>query len=77
MIYRGRWEITLSFHATMRAVQKGITEDIVKATLKNGKMKWFAKNNVLFTCKYKMGTVVCVGELKESNTIKIFTVEWR
>jgi len=61
----------------MRAVQRGITEDMINATLKNGKMKWFAKNNVRFECDYKIGTVICVGELKESNTIKILTIEWR
>jgi len=61
----------------MRAVQRNITEDMIKTTLKNGKMKWFAKNNVIVECKYKIGTVVCIGELKESNTIKILTIEWR
>jgi len=39
MIYTKKWEIELSTHAVMRAKQKGITADMIEATLKTGKIK--------------------------------------
>lgn len=76
MIYRNRWLFELSFHARKRARYKGITFDMIEATLKTGRVKKFAKNRIKFICSYKYGDVVCVGEIKSGNLIKILTIEW-
>lgn len=76
MIYRSPWVIKLSRHAKIQADVNFITTDMVEATLKTGRMKWFAKNNVKFICTYKRGNVICVGERKSGNEIKILTIEW-
>ena len=76
MIYRSPWIIKLSKHAIDKAWFAGITDDMIKATIINGRMKWFAKNNVDFVSRYKKGSVICRGQVKEVDTILIFTVMW-
>jgi len=77
MIYRNKWIIKLSHHAYTQATVRGITQDMIEATLKTGTMEWFGKNRVRFVGKYKKGHVVFIGEDKGNNIIKILTIEWR
>ena len=77
MIYRNHWEIDISEHAYKKADQRNITSDIIEATIINGKIEKFGKNMMKFICEYKRGQVVCVGEKKAENKIKIMTVEWK
>lgn len=76
MIYRERWRVRISRHADEQAWYRGITDDMIHATIRTGKMVRFGKNSVKFINKYKRGYVICVGEIKFNNFIKIFTVEW-
>jgi len=66
-------EIEIKRHALIRAMQRGITPDVIEATIKGGKVIKFRKNYFKFTKKYKQGTVICVGELS-CMKIKIITV---
>lgn len=76
MIYRNHYIIETSFHARKAARENGITFDMVESTIKNGKTKRFGKNGIKFISEYKRGKVICVGERKHENYIKILTVEW-
>ena len=61
-------------HAFMRALQRGVSPDIIEATIKGGKIERFGKHNVRFVKEYKKFTVVCVGQAIGTK-IKIFTIE--
>jgi len=74
MIYRGKWRISLSTHAQVEGSSVGITEDMIEATIKSGRMRWFAKNNVDFISEYKRGKVICRGQVKYDNFILILTI---
>lgn len=74
MIYRNKWMIKLSEHALRQAFSAWITPDMIVATIKTGKMKWFGKNFVDFINEYKIGRIVCRGCVKENNIILIITV---
>lgn len=76
MICRDRWIIELSCHAVRRAVWRGITPDMIESTIKNGRVERFGKNMLKFVSNYKRGNVICVGEMKSGNSIKILTIEW-
>lgn len=69
-----KYEIEIRRHALIRAMQRGITPDMIEATIKGGKIKRFGKNNVKFVKKYKNFEVVCVDEIS-GRRIKIVTVE--
>ena len=71
-----RYEIVIKRHALIRAMEREITPDMIEATIKAGKVKWFGKSNVKFTKEYKRFTVVCVDEVR-GNMIKIVTIERR
>ncbi|MBT4824653.1 DUF4258 domain-containing protein [Candidatus Woesearchaeota archaeon] len=67
------YDIEIKRHALIRAMQRGITPDIIEATIRGGKIKKHGKNYVRFYQKYKRGTIVCIGELKGTK-IKILTI---
>jgi hypothetical protein len=69
-----QYEIEIKRHALIRAMQRGITPDMVEATLKGGKIARFGKRNIKFYKKYKEFTVVCVDEIIGTK-IKIVTIE--
>lgn len=69
-----KYEIEIRKHAFVRAMERGITPDMIEATLVSGKMKRFGKNNVKFMKKYKHFTVICVDKII-GNKLKIVTVE--
>ncbi|MCS4541665.1 MAG: hypothetical protein HY929_05015 [Euryarchaeota archaeon] len=75
-IIREKWEVRVSHHAFIRAMERGITPDMIEATIKGGKTREFGRRMVKFTKEYKMGKVVCVGEKKEADKIKILTIKW-
>jgi len=57
-------------------MKRGITPDMVEATLKGGKIKKFGKNNLKFYKKYKNFIVICVDQVVGTK-IKIVTIERR
>ena len=69
-----QYEFEIKRHALIRAMQRGVTPDMVEATLKGGKIVRFGKNNLKFYKKYKMFTVVCVDQIIGTK-IKIVTIE--
>ena len=69
-------KIEIKRHAFIRAMERGITPDMIEATIKSGKIKRFGKNCVKFTKKYKHFDVICVDEMTVKR-IKIVTIERR
>lgn len=69
-----QYEFEIKRHAFIRAMQRGITPDMIEATLKGGKIKRFGKNNLKFYKKYKRFTVICVDQIIGTK-IKIVTIE--
>lgn len=69
-----KYDIEIKRHAFIRAMQRGVTPDMVEATLKGGIIKRFGKNNVKFFKEYKNFTVICVDEIIGTK-IKIVTIE--
>ena len=69
-----QYEIEIKRHAFIRAMQRGITPDMIEATIKGGSVKRFGKNNVKFIKRYKHFHVICVDEII-GNSIKIITIE--
>ena len=69
-----KYEIEIKQHAFIRAMERGITPDMIEATLKCGTIKRFGKNNIKLIRKYKHFQVICVDEII-GNKIKIVTIE--
>lgn len=69
-----QYDIEIKRHAFIRAMQRGITPDMIEATLKGGTIIRFGKNNLKFCKKYKRFTVICVDEIVGCK-IKIVTIE--
>ncbi len=70
------YEIEIRRHALIRAMQRGVSPDMVEATIKGGRIESFGKNNKRFSKKYKAFTVVCVDEITGTR-VKIVTIETR
>ena len=71
-----QFEIEIKNHASVRAVQRGITSKMIEATVKSGKIERFGRRNLRFVKQYKYFDVVCVDEIC-GNKIKIVTIEVR
>ena len=69
-----QYEFEIRRHALIRAMQRGVTPDMVEATLKGGKIVRFGKNNLKFYKEYKRFTVICVDQIIGAK-IKIVTIE--
>jgi len=69
-----QYEFEIRRHALIRAMQRGITPDMIEATLKGGKIVKFGKNNLKFIKAYKRFTVICVDQIIGTK-IKIVTIE--
>ncbi len=67
-------DIEIKRHAFVRAMQRGVTPDMIEAALKGGRIKRFGKNNLKFYKQYKNFTVICVGQITGMK-IKILTIE--
>lgn len=69
-----RYDIQISRHALLRALERHITPDMVEASIKGGKIQRFGKHGAKLIKPYKDFTVICVGEIK-GLAIKIMTIE--
>ena len=69
-----QYNFEIKRHAFIRAMQRGVTPDMIEATLKGGRTERFGKRNIRFYKDYKRFTVVCVDEVL-GDTIKIVTIE--
>jgi hypothetical protein len=69
-----QYKFEIRRHAFIRAMERGVTPDMIEATLKNGEVVRFAKNSIKFRKTYKRFTVICVDEII-GDTIKIVTIE--
>jgi hypothetical protein len=69
-----QYSIEISRHALLRALERGITPDMVEATINGGLLLRFAKNNIRLVKCYKNFKVICIGEMI-GNRIKIITIE--
>jgi hypothetical protein len=75
MINRNHYIIEISLHAQEMARERGITFDMIESTIKTGRIERFGKNGIKFISKYKRGSVICLGERKFGNYVKIITIE--
>lgn len=73
---RTKFDIVIKHHAFIRAMQRGVTPDMIEATIMGGKVKRYGKNYVKFIQNYKRFDVICVGEITGMK-IKIITIETR
>ncbi len=69
-----QYDFEIRRHAFIRAVQRGVTPDMIEAALKGGKIERFGKNNLRFVKEYKRFTVICVDQIIGTK-IKIVTIE--
>jgi len=76
IIVRGPWEVKISNHAYNQALRRGIYSFTIESAIKCGRMEWFGKNYVKFVLECRRGRLICLGEKKTHNFIKILTVEW-
>ena len=67
-----KYRLTITRHALLQALERGIDPDLVEQIIMKGKMVRFGKNNVKFVAKGKC-TLIAVGEIV-GGRIKIFTV---
>ena len=70
----GECEFEIKRHAFIRAMERGVSPDMIEATLRGGKVERFGKNNLRFSKNYKRFTVICIGEMT-GEKIKILTIE--
>lgn len=68
------FEIEIKRHAFDRAMQRGITPEIIEATIKGGKIVRHAKNHLKFIKQYKSFKVICVDRIQGEKII-IVTIE--
>jgi hypothetical protein len=68
--------VIIKRHAFVRAMERGITPDMIDAAIRSGRIERFGKRNVRFVKEYKDFDVVCVDEMIGSR-IKIVTVTRR
>jgi hypothetical protein len=73
---RTQYGFEIRRHALIRAMERGVTPDMIEATLKGGTIERFGKRNIRFCKEYKRFTVICVDEIT-GDIIKIVTIETR
>jgi len=69
-----QYDFEIKRHAFIRAMERGVTPDMIEATLKGGKIERYAKHGIRFVKEYKRFTVICVGQMIGTE-IRIFTIE--
>jgi hypothetical protein len=57
-------------------MERGVTPDMIEATLKSGKIERFGRRNIRFRKEYRRFTVICVDEIV-GDIVKIVTIETR
>ena len=69
---RTKYEIEIKHHTFIRAIQRGISPDLMENCIQNGSIGRFGKNYVRFISK----SIICIGEISGLK-IKIITIERR
>ncbi len=69
-----KFEFEISRHAFVRAMERGVTPDMIEATLRGGWVIKHGKNNYKFCKEYSDFMVVCVDRV-EGEKIIIVTIE--
>ena len=69
-----KYKLKIKTHAYLRAIERGIEPNSIESLLKNGKITRFGKHGVKFINEGKKRTIICVGELVNTE-LRIFTVE--
>ena len=69
-----KFEFEISRHAFVRAMERGVTPDMIEATLRGGWVIKHGKNNYKFCKGYSDFMVVCVDRI-EGEKIIIVTIE--
>ena len=68
-----RFTIVITRHTIIRAMERGVTPDMIEATIRGGIIERIGKNNFRFIKQYKRKTVICIDEIRDT-TIVIATV---
>lgn len=68
------YDIEIKHHVFIRAMQRGISPDIIEETINNGRVEHFGNDRIKFIRKGSKRVIVCVGEIR-GNKITIFTIE--
>ena len=71
-----KFDFEIKRHAFIRATERGVTPDMIEATLKGGWVVRHGKNNYKFCKEYEEFTVICVDRV-EGEKIIIATIEVR
>jgi hypothetical protein len=71
-----KFEFEIKRHAFIRAMERGVTPDMIEATLKGGRVERHGKNHYKFCKEYENFTVVCVDRVCGEKLI-IVTIEVR
>jgi len=69
-----KFDIRIKRHAFKRAAQRGITPDMIEATIKGGKIIKYAKNHLKFIKQYKNFKLICIDRIQGEKII-IVTIE--
>jgi len=64
------YDIEISRHAFIRAIQRWISPDTIETTLQCGRQHKFGRNFINFI----RGKIICIGQITK-NKIKIITIE--
>ncbi|MBU1199555.1 MAG: DUF4258 domain-containing protein [Nanoarchaeota archaeon] len=64
-----KFELEIKRHAFQRAMERGVTPDMIEATFFGGKIIRYGKNQLKFIRQYKNYKVVCVGRFKGEKII--------
>lgn len=71
-----KFEFEIKRHAFIRAMERGVTPDMIEAALRGGFVERHGKNRYKFCMEYPDCTVVCVDRI-EGERIIIVTIEVR
>jgi hypothetical protein len=68
------YDVEIKHHVFIRAMQRGISPDLIEDTIKSGAVEQFANDRVRFVKKGSKRTIQCIGEIRGTKII-IFTIE--
>ena len=71
-----KFDFEIKRHAFIRATERGVSPDMIEATLRGGRVIRHGKNNFKFCMDYEGFTVVCVDRVCGEKII-IVTIEVR
>ena len=71
-----KFDFEISRHAFVRVMERGVTPDMIEATLRGGFVVGHGKNHYKFCKEYSDFMVVCVDRV-EGEKIIIVTIEVR